>query len=67
MKTEAKKQKSDFRSGEFYPGTFSDGFGSFTTMKKNEMKPISAGKLLKLNWNKILLYNFLEEKMSNTI
>ena len=49
MKIEAKQRKSDFRSGGFYPGTFSDGFGSFTTMKKNEMKPISAGKLLKLN------------------
>ena len=64
MKTEAKKRKSGFRSGGFYPGTFSDGFGEFRTMKKNEMKPMATGKLLKLNWNRILLHNFLEEKMS---
>ena len=56
LKTEAKQRKSDFgnsgRSG-FHPGIFSDGFGEFSTMKKNKMKniavvPISTtGKLFK--------------------
>ena len=62
MKIEAKQRKSDFRSGGFYPGIFSDGFGEFRTMKKNEMKPMATGKLLKLNWNKILLYIFWKKK-----
>ena len=57
LKTEAKQRKSDYwnsgRSGGFHPGIFSDGFGEFSTMKKNKMKniaviPISTtGKLLK--------------------
>ena len=56
LKTEAKQRKSDFgnsgRSG-FHPGIFSNGFGEFSTMKKNEMKNIASatisttGKLLK--------------------
>ena len=57
MKTEKKLNFGSSGSRGLHPGTFSDGFGEFSTWKKN-------GKLLKLHFNEILLDNFLEEKMS---
>ena len=73
LKTEAKQRKSDTdfwnsgRSEGLHPGIFSDGFGEFSTMKKNKMKniasaPISTGKLLKFNWIKICNCFFYRRK-----
>ena len=62
MKTEKKLNFGSSGSRGLHHGTFNDGFGDFSTMKK-KLKS-DDGKLLKLHFNKILLDKFLEEKMS---
>ena len=55
MKTEKKLNFGSSGSRGLHPGTFSDGFGEFSTWKKkmNNDNVMTTGKLLKLD--KILL------------